>query len=137
MTKGQSLLLGLAVLGLGAIGYALFQANGFEGFSAGIGASTLLMVVVVGWTASYLFRAVSGNMTYMQQRRSYRAAYDAATTAELQRKFEALSPEEQLRLLRETGQLAAEGPDPDDGGIEPSGTVPGPAVEGGAVQGEA
>jgi hypothetical protein len=108
MTKGQSLLLGLAVLGLGAIGYALFQANGFEGFSAGIGASALLMVLVVGWTASYLFRAFSGNMTYMQQRRTYRAAYDAATTEELQRKFEALSPDEQLRLLRETGQAPAD-----------------------------
>ena len=32
-------------------------------------------------------------------------AYDAFTTDALQRKFDALSPEEQERLLRETGQL--------------------------------
>lgn len=101
MTKGQSLLLGLAVLGLGALGYGLFQANGFEGFSAGIAASSLLMVVVLGWTASYLLRAVTGNMTYMQQRRSYRSAYDAHTTEVLERKFAALSPEEQQRLLEQ------------------------------------
>ncbi len=105
MTKGQALLLGLAVLGLGAIGYGAFAANGFEGFSAGIAASALLMVLVVGWTATYLLRAITGNMTYMQQRRTYRAAYDSFTSEELQRKFEALSPEEQERLLRETGQL--------------------------------
>jgi hypothetical protein len=109
MTKGQSLLLGLAVLGLGAVGYAVFQANGFEGFSAGIAASALLMLLVLGWTATYLLRALTGSMTYMQQRRTYRAAYDAATTVELQRKFEALSPEDQLRLLRETGQLEPDG----------------------------
>jgi hypothetical protein len=63
------------------------------------------MVLVLGWTGSYLFRVVTGQMTFIQQRRQYREAYDAFTTEELQRKFEALSPEEQERLLRETGQL--------------------------------
>ena len=62
------------------------------------------MLVVLGWTATYLLRALTGNMTYMQQRRTYRQAYDAFTDAELQRRFEALPPEEQERLLRETGQ---------------------------------
>ena len=104
MTKGQSLLLGLAVLGLGALGYGLFQASGVEGFSAGIAASSLLMVLVLGWTASYLLRAVTGNMTYMQQRRSYRSAYDAHTTEVLQRKFDALSPEEQQQLLDQVAE---------------------------------
>ncbi|MGB5136172.1 MAG: DUF3007 family protein [Prochlorococcaceae cyanobacterium] len=109
MTKGQSLILGLAIFGLGGAGYALLKLGGFEGFSAGIAASALLMVVVVGWTATYLLRAVTGNMTYMQQRRTYRDAYDAATTAELERKFATLSLEEQERLLRETGQLGEPG----------------------------
>ncbi|MCU0528876.1 MAG: DUF3007 family protein [Cyanobium sp. Prado107] len=109
MTKGQSLLLGLAIFGLGGAGYAVLKLGGFEGFSAGIAASALLMVVVLGWTATYLLRAVTGNMTYMQQRRTYRDAYDTATTAELERKFAALSPEEQERLLRETGQLGDPG----------------------------
>ncbi|NDC34014.1 MAG: DUF3007 family protein [Synechococcaceae bacterium WB9_2_112] len=103
MTKGGALLLGLAVLGLGAAGYAAFAATGFEGFSAGIAASAVLMLVVVLWTGSYLFRAVTGRMTYMQQRRDYRQAYDAFTDAELLRRFESLSPEEQARLLAETG----------------------------------
>ena len=107
MTKGGALLLGLAVLGLGAAGYAAFAATGFEGFSAGIAASAVLMLVVVLWTGSYLFRAVTGRMTYMQQRRDYRQAYDAFTDAELLRRFEALSPEEQARLLAETATESA------------------------------
>lgn len=105
MTNGKALLLALGVFGLGGIGYAVFQAGGFGGFSAGIAASALLMVLVLAWTGSYLFRVVTGQMTFIQQRRQYREAYDAFTTEELQRKFEALSPEEQERLLRETGQL--------------------------------
>ena len=103
MTKGGALLLGLAVLGLGAVGYWGFSASGFEGFSAGIAASAALMVLVLVWTGSYLFRALTGGMTYMQQRRDYRQAYDAFTDDELMRRFEALSPEEQAALLAETG----------------------------------
>ena len=48
-----------------------FQAAGFEGFSAGIAAQALLVVIVVVWTGSYLFRVVTGQMTYMDQRRRY------------------------------------------------------------------
>ncbi|MFZ9269966.1 MAG: DUF3007 family protein [Prochlorococcaceae cyanobacterium] len=106
MTKGQALLIGLAVLGLGAAGYGVFASTGFEGFSAGIAASAVLMLVVLVWTGSYLFRALTGGMTYMQQRRTYRQAYDAFTDAELMRRFESLSPEEQARLLAETGTSA-------------------------------
>lgn len=105
MTRGSVLLAGLAVFLLGGVGYGAFRWGGFEGFSPGIAASALLMVVVLLWTGSYLFRVVSGRMTYMEQRRRYRAAYDAATEAEVQARFEALSPEEQQRLLAEVGQL--------------------------------
>jgi hypothetical protein len=107
MTKGQALLLALAVLAVGAGGYAVFQAIGLEGFSPGIAASALLMVLVLGWTASYLLRALGGNMTYMQQRRTYRQAYDALTTEQLERRFAALSPEEQEQLLRDNGLIDA------------------------------
>ena len=108
MTRGRAILLGLLVLGLGAGGWAAFSAFGLEGFSPGIAASALLMVVVIGWTSSYLLRVVTGRMTYMQQRRDYRAAYDALTDEELQRRFDALSPVEQEKLLRELGQLPAD-----------------------------
>ena len=108
MTRGQALLLGVGIFAMGAAGYWLFQSSGLEGFNAGIAASVMLMVVVLGWTASYLFRVVGGNMTYMEQRRRYRALYDARTTDELQRKFDALSPEEQQKLMEEFGQSEAD-----------------------------
>ena len=96
------------MFGIGGGGYWVFRSSGLEGFSPGIAASALLMLVVLGWTASYLLLVVVGKMTYMEQRRRYRAAYDAVTDEELQRKFDAMSPEEQARLLAEVGQLQAD-----------------------------
>lgn len=104
ITRGKALLAGLAIFGIGGIGYWGFQAAGFEGFSAGIAAQALLVVIVLVWTGSYLFRVVTGNMTYMEQRRRYRSDYDAATDEELQKRFDALSPEEQEKLMRELAQ---------------------------------
>ncbi len=111
ITRAKALLAGLAIFGVGGLGYVAFQAAGFEGFSAGIAAQAVLVVIVLVWTGSYLFRVVTGNMTYMEQRRRFRAAYDAATDEELQERFDALSPEEQESLLRELGQISEPNPD--------------------------
>ncbi|MFM2080752.1 MAG: hypothetical protein RLZZ219_1434 [Cyanobacteriota bacterium] len=109
-TRGAALLIGAAVFAVGGLGYWAFQAAGLEGFSAGIAAQALLVAIVLVWTGSYLLRVVTGNMTYMEQRRRYRSAYDAATEEELQKRFEALSPQEQEALLREIGQLPGDAP---------------------------
>ena len=101
MTRGQALLLGFALLGLGAGGYGLFRASGLEGFSPGIAASAVLLLLVLGWTGTYLARVVTGRMTFSEQRRIYRESYDALTTAELQARFDALPAEEQARLMAE------------------------------------
>ncbi|MFM7312484.1 MAG: DUF3007 family protein [Cyanobium sp.] len=105
MTRGGALIAGAAIFVIGGVGYWGFKAAGFEGFRAGIAAQALLVAIVLVWTGSYLFRVVSGNMTYMEQRRRYRSVYDAATEAELQKRFEALTPSEQEQLLRDLGQL--------------------------------
>ena len=44
-------------------------------------------------------------MTYMQPRGRNRSTDDAATDDERQKRFEALSPDEQEKLLRELSQL--------------------------------
>jgi hypothetical protein len=44
-------------------------------------------------------------MSFIEQRRQYRQAYDAYTDEQLQKRFESLSPAEQELLLRETGQI--------------------------------
>jgi hypothetical protein len=105
ITRGGVLLAGAGVFAIGGLSYWAFQAAGFEGFSAGIAAQALLVAIVLVWTGSYLFRVITGNMTYMQQRRRYRSSYDAATDDELQKRFDALSPDEQEKLLRDLGQL--------------------------------
>lgn len=99
MTRAGVLKLGLGLLATGGLGYWLFEALGLEGFSAGIAAEALLVVVVVVWTSSYLFRVVTGRMTYMQQRKRYRSEYDQLTAQQLQERFDALSPEEQETLM--------------------------------------
>jgi len=95
------MLVGLLVLLLGGVGYGAFSAAGLEGASAGIAAEAVLIVIVVVWTGSYLFRVVTGQMTYMEQRRRYRKGYDQLTDEELQERFASLSPEEQQALLDE------------------------------------
>jgi len=104
ITRGKALLIGLGLFAIGGAGYWGFQSAGLEGFSAGIAAQLLLVAIVVVWTGSYLFRVVTGNMTYMEQRRRYRSAYESATDEELQKRFDALSPEEQQQLLQELEQ---------------------------------
>ena len=103
MTRLNVLLIGLAVLVLGAIGYGAFTAVGFEDASAGIAAEAVLIVIVVVWTGSYLFRVVTGNMTFMEQRRRYRAVYDEQMSQDLEARFDALSEAEQQALLRRIG----------------------------------
>ena len=103
MTRGKVLLIGLAVLLLGGVGYVGFEAAGLESFSAGIAAQAVLVLIVVVWTSSYLFRVVTGQMTYMEQRRRYREVYDEQETQDLEARFEALSPEEQQALLQKIG----------------------------------
>ena len=105
MTRAKALLLTLAVFVLGGVGYWGFAAAGFEEFDAGIAASVVLLVLVLGWTATYLTRVVTGKMTFMEQRRRYRSAYDAMETEAMREKFNSLSREEQEALLREVGQL--------------------------------
>lgn len=106
MTRGNTLLLGLALFALGGAGYGLFQRFGLQGAQAGIVAQALLVLIVLMWTGSYVLRVVSGRMTFMEQRRRYRAGYDAATAEALLRRFESLSPDEQKKLLEGVGQAS-------------------------------
>ena len=99
MTRAGVLKLGLGLLLAGGLGYWMFEALGLEGFSAGIAAEALLVVVVVVWTSSYLFRVVTGRMTYMQQRRRYRSGYDELTAQQLHERFDAMTPEQQQALM--------------------------------------
>ena len=74
---------------------------GFEGPSAGIASATLLVLVVLGWTASYLLRVLTGKMTFNEQRKRYLKSYEQITTVELQAQFDSMPKAEQIRLLKD------------------------------------
>ena len=102
MTKGHVLLLGLVLLGLGGMLPRILQWAGFAELNAGLASTALLVLAVILWVASYGWRVLRGDMTFMQMRRHYRQRYDQATDEELLRRFEALSETEQQELLSST-----------------------------------
>ena len=100
MTRAKVFQIGFVVFILGGLGYEAFQILGFESISAGIAAQSVLILIVLGWTASYLFRVFSGNMTFMEQRKRYRDAYEKLTDEKIMEKFEAMTEEEKIKLLK-------------------------------------
>lgn len=112
MTKGHVLLLGLTLLALGGILPRVAQWAGVGELNAGLVSSTLLVLVVMLWVASYGWRVVRGEMTFMQMRKQYRQRYDQATDEELLRRFEALSETEQQALLSSTIADATDAAEP-------------------------
>ena len=100
MTRAQVFQIGFLVFVLGGLGYEVFQFLGFESISAGIAAQSILILIVFAWTASYLFRVFSGNMTFMEQRKRYREAYEKLTEEKIREKFEAMTEEEKIELLK-------------------------------------
>ena len=101
LTRARVLQLGLAVLALGGFGYWAFLLLGFEDFSAGIASEAFLVALLIFWTGSYVLRVIRGKMTFMEQRRRYIKEFEELTTSELQARFEAMSQEEQIKLLEE------------------------------------
>ena len=100
MTRAKVVQIGLIVFVLGGLGYEAFQFLGFESISAGIATQLILILIILIWTASYLFRVFSGNMTFMEQRKRYRDAYEKLTEKKISEKFESMTEEEKMELLK-------------------------------------
>ena len=100
MTRARVFQIGLIVFALGGIGFELFQLIGFESISAGIAAQSILILVIFAWTVSYLFRVFAGNMTFMEQRKRYREAYEKVTDKKILEKFNSMTEEEKIELMR-------------------------------------
>ena len=101
LTRAKVLQLGFLVFALGAIGYWAFRFLGYEGAFAGIAAEALLILIVVGWTGTYLFSVLTGRMTFMEQRKRYLQEYEKLTNDELQARFDAMSDQEKIQLMKE------------------------------------
>ncbi len=89
------------ILLLGPIGYVFFRFLGLEDLSAGIAAEFILILIVFGWTGSYLLRVFKGKMTFVEQRKRYLEAYEKIVTTEVEDKFESLSDDDKNQLLKE------------------------------------
>jgi len=101
LTRANVVQIGFAVLLFGAVGFGFFRLIGFESESAGIWAEALLIMIVFGWTGTYLLRVLTGKMTFMEQRKRYREDYEKIINAELQSKFDSMSEDDQAILTRE------------------------------------
>jgi len=101
LTKANVLQLGLLLFLLGVVGYGFFVFIGFDTEKAGIASESILLLIVLGWIFSYFFRVITGNMTFIEQRKRYRHVYDQLTDRKLQEKFDSMSNDQKISLLKE------------------------------------
>ena len=94
MRRIDVIAIGISVFAAGGVICLFFRAVGFDGVSAGIWSQSLLLAGLVGWTLTYLFRVMGRNMTYNRQVKDYENAV-------LQKRLEAITPEELEKLQQE------------------------------------
>ena len=101
MTKGKVVQIGIFVSLLGLISYKLAPQIGIDDFTAGTISSCILLLIVITWVSTYVFRVVNGKMTFMEQRKRYRKEYEKVVNDKLENKFNQLSKEEQEKLMED------------------------------------
>ena len=101
MTKGKVIQIGLFISFIGLISYEFAPQIGIDKFTATTLSSCILILIVITWVASYVYRVVNGKMTFMEQRKRYRKEYEKVINDKLETKFNSLSKEEQQKLIEE------------------------------------
>ena len=101
MTKGKVVQIGIFVSLVGLISYKLIPQIGIDSFTASTISSCILILIVITWVTSYVYRVVNGKMTFMEQRKRYRKEYEKVVSDKLETKFNALSKEEQQKLMED------------------------------------
>ncbi|NJN49420.1 MAG: DUF3007 family protein [Alkalinema sp. RL_2_19] len=85
---------GLGVFAAGGILYWGFGIAGFDAANAGVWSQFLLVIGLLGWVSTYLYRALTKNMTYVQQLKDYEEAV-------LEKRYAEMSPEARAKLEAE------------------------------------
>lgn len=89
--------IGVAIfVGSGAI-YGTMRWFGLSTLDAGVWSQVVLVLGLLGWLTTYLYRAFTKTMTYNQQLRDYE-------TAVLQKRLDEMTPEELAALQAELDQ---------------------------------
>jgi Protein of unknown function (DUF3007) len=97
MRRIDAIGIGLGVFITGGLAYLGLQLIGLDGQKAGIWSQVLLVSGLIGWLATYIFRAVGNKMTYHEQREQYEQAF-------FQKRLEELTPEELAKIQAEIEQ---------------------------------
>ena len=101
MTKGKVIQIGVFVSLIGLISYEFAPQFGIDNFTASTISSCILILIVISWVTSYVYRVVNGKMTFMEQRKRYRKEYEKVVNDKLETKFNALSKVEQQKLMED------------------------------------
>ena len=101
MTKGKVIQIGIFVSLIGLISYKFAPQIGIDNFTASTISSCILIIIVITWVTSYVYRVLNGEMTFMEQRRRYRKKYEKVVNDKLETKFNELSKEEQEKLMKD------------------------------------
>ncbi len=101
MTKGKVIQVGLFISLIGFISYKFVPRIGIDNFTATTLSSCILILIVITWVTSYVYRVVNGKMTFMEQRKRYRKEYEKVVNDKLEIKFNSLSKEEQQKLMED------------------------------------
>ena len=101
MTKGKVIQIGLFISLIGLITYGFAPKNSIYNLTATTLSSIILILIVITWVISYVYRVVNGEMTFMEQRKRYRKEYEKVVNDKLETKFNALSKEEQQKLMED------------------------------------
>ena len=101
MTKGKVIQIGIFVSLIGLISYELVQRLGIDNFTPTTISSCILILIVITWVTSYVYRVVNGKMTFMEQRKRYRKEYEKVINDKLETKFNSLSKEEQEKVMED------------------------------------
>ena len=101
MTKGKVVQIGFLISLLGILSYKLAPQFGIDNFTTSTISNFILILIVITWVSSYVFRVVNGKMTFMEQRKRYRKEYEKIVNDKLEIKFNSLSKEEQEKLMKD------------------------------------
>ena len=89
--------IGLVTFLVGGGIYLILQWVGVDTLTAGVWSQVFLVIGLIAWVLTYLFRALTQNMTYNQQLKDYEEAV-------LQKRLDELSPEQVAELQAEIEQ---------------------------------
>ena len=101
MTKGKVIQIGIFFSLIGLISYVFSQQIGIDNYTATTISSSILILIVITWVTSYVYRVLNGKMTFMEQRKRYRKEYEKVVNDKLETKFNSLSKEEQEKLMED------------------------------------